>query len=378
MSVPAFDNFSRARASRYSYNSPPSKPCAGFDYNGHECCQLASGDGFCFSHKGQKSWSIAGSVSLEERRRHANGGRCNGVAASTGNLCNRKIWGFTFCHSHRDQQPPAKFFEDVFDYFATPNRGSELATRSATVKENMMAFCLVKEEWSQNGRNARRRAEEEAEKRRNAAEEAQRAWQRQQEQEAAERRKKAEEEKKKAHAFAEKLRQEYARQKAAEEERQRKYERNREEQKRKEEEKQREAEELAKAKRMKDTKDKQDIVTRYRRSCIEFDKVSRFSDMRRASFTTIPWPVLRTQDAITPSEISWEFVEKFFHFVKDFLGPAVHRSLLEDARKRYHPNRWAAKNVVNSVVSKVEREQLESAGNTVSQAINSIFSTSFL
>ncbi|KAJ3807222.1 hypothetical protein EV368DRAFT_27982, partial [Lentinula lateritia] len=73
---------------------------------------------------------------------------------------------------------------------------------------------------------------------------------------------------------------------------------------------------------------------------------SRFSDMRRASFTTIPWPVLRTKDAITPSEISWEFVEKFFHFVKDFLGPAVHRSLLEDARKRYHPNRWAAKNVV--------------------------------
>ncbi|KAJ4475606.1 hypothetical protein J3R30DRAFT_3735476 [Lentinula aciculospora] len=222
MSVPVFDFPRRARTSRYSYNPSPWKPCAGFNNNGHESRQLVSGDGFCSAHKGQRYWAKKDvSMQVEDIATE--------WLSSTGSLCNRKIWGLTFCHSHRDQQHLTIFFEKFFDYYSTPDCGSELASKSATVKENMVAFCLVREEWSQTGREARRGAEEEAEKRNKAAEEAQRV--------------------------------------------------------------------------------------------------------------------------------------------------AGHRLFLKEARKRYHPNRWAAKNVVNSVLAEAERKQLQYTGNVVSQAVKSLHSS---
>ncbi|KAF9063693.1 hypothetical protein BDP27DRAFT_1179901, partial [Rhodocollybia butyracea] len=75
---------------------------------------------------------------------------------------------------------------------------------------------------------------------------------------------------------------------------------------------------------------------------VEFDK-TKFSASNRASFRAIPWPVLVYRSHLTSAEITWQAVEKFFRTVKDLLGITEHRRLLEEARKRYHPNRWAAK-----------------------------------
>ncbi|KIK59087.1 hypothetical protein GYMLUDRAFT_111071, partial [Collybiopsis luxurians FD-317 M1] len=73
-----------------------------------------------------------------------------------------------------------------------------------------------------------------------------------------------------------------------------------------------------------------------------FDE-SRFSESNRASFKTIPWPVLAPRSTLTAVQINWESVEKFFQLVRDLLGADEQRRLLEKARLRYHPDRWAAK-----------------------------------
>ncbi|KAJ3754599.1 hypothetical protein FB446DRAFT_616772, partial [Lentinula raphanica] len=69
----------------------------------------------------------------------------------------------------------------------------------------------------------------------------------------------------------------------------------------------------------------------------------RFSSSTRASFASIPWPVLLPQNSLTADEITWVSVERFSQFSKDYLGAAEHKALLDQARKRYHPDRWAAK-----------------------------------
>ncbi|KAJ3819181.1 hypothetical protein F5880DRAFT_1138293 [Lentinula raphanica] len=215
MAYPYRCNSRRTKASRHYYYEPPpppSTPCAGFGYDGQTCGQLVSGGGFCYAHKGQGYWDVLNHPSPEERRAHAAMGRCNGIAASTGCLCNRKIGGITFCHSHRDQQPPPKFYEDVYDYFGAPRRGSELTRRSDIVKENMMVFCRIRLEWYEGDRLFRKKAQEEAEKKKaKAAEEAARAYERFWEKEAEERKKRAEAEAKKAKEEAEKKQKEYER-----------------------------------------------------------------------------------------------------------------------------------------------------------------------
>ncbi|KAE9392178.1 hypothetical protein BT96DRAFT_792515, partial [Gymnopus androsaceus JB14] len=76
-----------------------------------------------------------------------------------------------------------------------------------------------------------------------------------------------------------------------------------------------------------------------------FDK-TRFSDMRRASFQAIPWPVLVSPSNITPSHVNCQSIRDFFIFVKDIKGFPEQRRLLRETRNRYHPDRWASRNVI--------------------------------
>lgn len=376
----------RAKPSRKSYAPPPSKVlCAGFDRRGSECRSLASYDGFCAEHKGLKFWDSPSAPSIKERRLHAHEGKCNGIAASTGSLCNRKINGCTFCHSHWDQRPPDAFFLELKEHLAWLDCGFELATKAATVKKNLMIFCQIYEEWSQAGREARRKAEEDYDRRRKAAQKAHRAWEEERRQAEAtfkerarnstrreEEARAAEEKRKKAEAETERLRKEHARQKAAEEERRKKFERDEDERRRKEEARQKKAAEAERAQRTMAKELEEAIVNDYCRSCIEFDR-TKFSTSNPSSFRVIPWPILVHRSRVTSNQVDWKSVRDFFQFVKCVRGAAEQRRLLEQARLRYHPNRWAGRNVISSVLAEEERKQVEQIGLAVSQEVNHLF-----
>ncbi|KAE9395122.1 hypothetical protein BT96DRAFT_161031 [Gymnopus androsaceus JB14] len=123
---------------------------------------------------------------------------------------------------------------------------------------------------------------------------------------------------------------------------------------------------------MKDRKYTEDIFNEYCRLCVEFDK-TRFSDMHRASFREIPWPVLAPCSSITPNQVNCQSIRDFFIFVRDIKGSPEQRRLLREARNRYHPDRWASKKVVLSVATELERIHVKQTGLVVSQEINRIF-----
>ncbi|KAK7470108.1 hypothetical protein VKT23_001549 [Stygiomarasmius scandens] len=362
--------YRRRRWAGSGYNSfaSPKVICAGFENDGSECKEAAGFNGCCPRHQGQSFWMGSGLPTLEERRSHAIAGRCCGIAASTGCLCNRKIWGFTFCHSHRDQQPPAIFFVQVEAYYALPARGFELTTKSAQLKEKLMEFCLLRSEKLKKERQMEEQRQERL-RQRKAEEEAARARFREQEEE---RRKKAAEEaerrRKEAEAQQERARQEQEKQRKAEEERQKKWEKTREEWWRRAYDRQ----EQARKKEEKAQKAKnaqfEGIIEDYQRASQTFDSWKP-SSSNPLSFRSIPWPLLLRPTDITFEKITWETVEEFFKKVRQMRSSDVYTNMLNEAKKRYHPDRWAARRVLANVPAE-EREQIEASGKTVSQAVN--------
>lgn len=90
-------------------------------------------------------------------------------------------------------------------------------------------------------------------------------------------------------------------------------------------------------------------------------------------FETIPWPVLMRPGNFTLDEINWEAVEKFFQHVERMVSPAEYKTLVEKTHKRFHPDRWRSRRVLQSVDDEQEKERLGNAANVVAQAMTPIW-----
>ncbi|KAL4265867.1 hypothetical protein AB1N83_003621 [Pleurotus pulmonarius] len=109
---------------------------------------------------------------------------------------------------------------------------------------------------------------------------------------------------------------------------------------------------------------------RYQDRLAEF-KQFNFNQDRPLTFEAIPWPVLCSPSDFKLEEICWESVEKFVNAIRKHTG-SKHKAFLKDARVIFHPDQWAKHKVLASVPDDQLRTALESAGNVVSQALNSM------
>lgn len=114
-------------------------------------------------------------------------------------------------------------------------------------------------------------------------------------------------------------------------------------------------------------------LERYKTLADAFD-TAKFTAENPITFETIPWPVLHKPYTFTVAEVDWASVEEFFAAVRDHLRTADYKALLEKSHRRFHPDRWRARRVLQSVQDNELRECLEVTANTVAQALTPLWS----
>ncbi|KAJ7063689.1 hypothetical protein C8F01DRAFT_87542 [Mycena amicta] len=105
----------------------------------------------------------------------------------------------------------------------------------------------------------------------------------------------------------------------------------------------------------------------------EFESL-KFSEMQPLSVSAVPWPVLIDPLVLQVADISWDTVESFFARVKQMeVDVAVYNALVQRVHRMFHPDRWRARGILESVMDAEVRAKLEAAGNVVSQAMSPLW-----
>ena len=116
----------------------------------------------------------------------------------------------------------------------------------------------------------------------------------------------------------------------------------------------------------------QRALERYRSLAESFD-AAQFSPESPVAFETVPWPVLHKPTQFTIEDVDWASVEAFFTTVRPRMRPQDYKIFIEKSHRRFHPDRWRARRVLQSVVDEDLRACLEVAANTVAQAITPLW-----
>ncbi|EKM54472.1 uncharacterized protein PHACADRAFT_196902 [Phanerochaete carnosa HHB-10118-sp] len=116
----------------------------------------------------------------------------------------------------------------------------------------------------------------------------------------------------------------------------------------------------------------QRALERYKTLAEAFDAV-QFSLENPVSFGAVPWPVLHKPSRFTVEDVDWTAVEAFFAAVRTHMRAADYKTFVEKGHRRFHPDRWRARRVLQSVEDDELRACLEVAANTVAQAITPLW-----
>ncbi|KAF7321314.1 RING-type domain-containing protein [Mycena kentingensis (nom. inval.)] len=113
-------------------------------------------------------------------------------------------------------------------------------------------------------------------------------------------------------------------------------------------------------------------LERYIMVADSFDN-SKFSMADPLVFQAIPWPVVTLPGTFGPEDITWKRVEYFFREARTLLRVQDYVKLVQTSHRRFHPDRWRARNLLKTVSNEAERECLEVAVNTVAQALTPLW-----
>ncbi|KAI6046023.1 hypothetical protein EDC04DRAFT_3086515 [Pisolithus marmoratus] len=113
-------------------------------------------------------------------------------------------------------------------------------------------------------------------------------------------------------------------------------------------------------------------LERYRTLSEDFD-AWKYSPDASITFHDIPWPVLHAPSRLTVEDVDWSAVEAFFDAVESQMRLQDYKAFVEKSHRRFHPDRWRARNVWLAVRDDVERGFMEVAANTVAQALTPIW-----
>ncbi|GJE92622.1 hypothetical protein PsYK624_087770 [Phanerochaete sordida] len=104
----------------------------------------------------------------------------------------------------------------------------------------------------------------------------------------------------------------------------------------------------------------------------EFDS-AKFDAARPLVVEAVPWPLLLPPDQHTLDTVEWDAVERFFAAAKGVLDGEVYQRMVVSAHRRFHPDRWKSRGLLNTVLDEDLKQRLEEAGNVVCQAITPIW-----
>ncbi|KAH8119230.1 hypothetical protein DFH11DRAFT_1686161 [Phellopilus nigrolimitatus] len=113
-------------------------------------------------------------------------------------------------------------------------------------------------------------------------------------------------------------------------------------------------------------------LERYKQLCDAFDKLN-FIKGDVVVFETIPWPVLLRPGSFGVEDVDWTAVETFFLQVRTYMPTKDYVTLVEKSHKRFHPDRWRSRRVLQCVEEEEEKECMEVAANTVAQALTPLW-----
>ncbi|KAK7687076.1 hypothetical protein QCA50_009576 [Cerrena zonata] len=116
----------------------------------------------------------------------------------------------------------------------------------------------------------------------------------------------------------------------------------------------------------------QRALERFKTQSEIFD-AAKFTAENPITFYDIPWPILSRPTSYQAQDIDWNSVEQFFLKMKGHMRSQDYKALVEKSHKRFHPDRWRARRVLQSVENEEERAMLEIAANTVAQAITPLW-----
>jgi len=104
----------------------------------------------------------------------------------------------------------------------------------------------------------------------------------------------------------------------------------------------------------------------------EFDQ-TKFCEAQPLTFENIPWPVCEEPTEFLSEDIDWGKVEAFFAFVKLGHTNIEFKRLVEKAHRMFHPDKWRARRVFQTVLDDDLRKSLEDGVNIVSQAVTPLW-----
>ena len=99
-------------------------------------------------------------------------------------------------------------------------------------------------------------------------------------------------------------------------------------------------------------------LERFRLVSTEFDEI-KFCATQPLTFHSVPWPVMHSPHTLDAEHIVWEAVEEFFEDLEDRLSADEYRNLVEKTHRRFHPDRWRSRGLLNTVLDEKLREQWE-------------------
>ena len=123
----------------------------------------------------------------------------------------------------------------------------------------------------------------------------------------------------------------------------------------------------------------QHALGRYRVVSEEFERAQFSIDTYPLVVGSVPWPTLvhpsrlvhhSGQGKRAQGHLSWQDVELFLRGVKQILRPKEFQELLRKARLQFHPDKWASRGILESVLDDELRVQLHTWCVIVSQAVN--------
>ncbi|ESK92546.1 hypothetical protein Moror_4422 [Moniliophthora roreri MCA 2997] len=113
-------------------------------------------------------------------------------------------------------------------------------------------------------------------------------------------------------------------------------------------------------------------IERFRTVVEEFEK-AKFSDTQPLTFASIPWPVLMNPFSLTPKDVQWSDVEKFFEALRRQTDPKTYQTLLTKTQRLFHPDRWSGRGALKTVMQSEIRNSLETTGKRVSQVVTPLW-----
>ncbi|KAL0581280.1 hypothetical protein V5O48_000763 [Marasmius crinis-equi] len=123
-------------------------------------------------------------------------------------------------------------------------------------------------------------------------------------------------------------------------------------------------------------------LERFKIVLAEFESIT-YTEDQPLTMGSVPWPILTDPfdvDTEDPGkaleELEWGMVEVFFRDIAKYVDLTEYKTLLERTNLAFHPDRWKARRLLDTVVEEDVRGWLEAKGNMVAQAVTPLWKES--